>query len=122
MIKRKLLTTSAAILCLLSTVFATEQNHQQIIQQISTDLKFFSNNLATKISENTTLDSINKINHPQLKAVAKSLLDGTYNNQYRLTSFNAILNTKTLGKQLHIGDGYSNFENLTGIYLPLGKH
>ena len=89
---------------------------------IEKDLVFFSDPLASSLKKNVKEKDLDKIKTPELKAVAHQLLNKQYNTAYRLAEYPAWLAPTTLGKELMIGDGYSKYENMTGIYLPLGKH
>lgn len=86
------------------------------------ELEVFSDPLATGLTKGVKKKDIAKIKNEAIRAVAEKLVDGTYNTDYRLATYNAILSPRTLGRQLAIGDGYSKYENVTGIYLPVGKH
>jgi hypothetical protein len=89
---------------------------------VNKDLSLFQNNLATALKGNVKQKDIEKMATPQLKEVALSMLEKKYNPQYRIAEYQAYLAPTTLGKELMIGDGYSKYENMTGIYLPVGKH
>ena len=86
------------------------------------DLSFFKDNLATKLKKNITQQQIDNIKNEEIRNAATQMLKGEYDFTYRLATYKAYLSPKTLGENLSIGDGYSKYENITGIYLPLGKH
>lgn len=92
------------------------------LKTISNSLSIFSDPLATVLKTGIKTDEVNKISDPVIKDVALQLMKGTYDNKYKVNTYNALLSPTTLGKDLSIGDGYSKYENITGIYLPLGKH
>lgn len=86
------------------------------------DLTFFETPLALRLKSGVDEDDITKIKNESLKKVASSLLKGEYNQSYRFSNYEAVLDPTVLGRQLGIGDGYSKYENVTGIYLPKGQH
>jgi hypothetical protein len=104
------------------TQIAPEKETPTPKDQIEADLAFFSDPLATKLKSNVKKSDLQKIKHPALKEVASQLLDKKYQTDYKVASFSALLKPSTLGKQLVIGNGYSRFENMTGVYLPKGEH
>ncbi len=62
------------------------------------------------------------MNNSQLKAAAEAMRADNYSADFRIAEYKAFLCPEILGKQLRIGEGYSKFENMTGIYLPKGQH
>ncbi|UIR54524.1 M60 family metallopeptidase [Sphingobacterium sp. SRCM116780] len=86
------------------------------------DLQVFETPLAEKLRKGIKKSDLAKIQNPQIKEVALSILQNKYDNHYRLANYSALLNPDALGGQLMIGDGYSKYENMTGIYLPIGRH
>ena len=101
---------------------ALAQSPQGTNAAMTADFAVFADPLASTLKKDINLSAINKIKDPQIKAVAKELHAKTYDSDYRLASYKPILSPKVLGKSLAIGDGYSKYENVTGIYLPVGKH
>ena len=85
-------------------------------------LALFTTPMATSLKRGVKKTDIEKIENAQLRQAALSMLNGQYKQDYRVATFHAKLAPATLGKQLMIGDGYSKYENITGIYLPKGKH
>ena len=89
---------------------------------VKKDLAYFSSPMAQSLKPRFRKSDIEKIKSPQLKQLAGDLYNKQYNTAYRIAEYNALLAPKTLGNQLMIGDGYSKYENITGIYLPKGEH
>lgn len=110
-----------AVLCLLilNVVHAQTVMDSAVVQK---DLSFFSSPLAVSLKKNFKKRDIENIKTPELKEIARQLLKKKYDTQYRLAEYKAWLNPTALGKKLFIGDGYSKYEGITGIYLPEGKH
>lgn len=112
-------------LVLLCILFCLSNGYaQSSIDSISVkeDLTFFKDNLATKLKKNIKQQELDKIKNKEIRNAALQMLKGEYDFNYRLATYKAYLSPATLGRKLSIGDGYSKYENITGIYLPLGKH
>ena len=110
---------------LLIVAIGTLSGNAQSAKELSDvyrDLSVFETPLAVSLKKNVKKKDIDKIGNAQLKEVALALQKKAYNPQYRLATYKAWLTPTTLGQQLMIGDGYSKYEGITGIYLPVGKH
>ncbi|MCF3112209.1 M60 family metallopeptidase [Niabella sp. CC-SYL272] len=105
--------------CLLGWLIAGAQTPD--IAQIEKDLAVFKTPMALELKKRVKKKDIEKISDPQLKAVALSMADKKYQTDYRVADYRAWLKPTTLGRQLMIGDGYSKYEGITGIYLPVGR-
>ena len=115
----KTLLTLAASCLLTSTLWAqSAKDFKQAYQNLSV----FDDALATKLKPGIKKKQIEAITDPNIQKLAFDILAGKDKNQYRLATYNALLSPNTLGHQLAIGDGYSKYENVTGVYLPIGKH
>jgi len=57
-----------------------------------------------------------------LKNVAVQLLDGNYDPAYRAATYNAFPSPQALQRTIKLGDGFSRYENITGIHLGKGEH
>ncbi len=115
-------TIKLILLCLASTLFQVQAQSARELADIYADLSYFENPLALSLKKGTKKKDIGKIKNSQLKETARQLLAGEYDAQYRHAQYDSYLTPTTLGHHLMIGDGYSKYENMTGIYLPLGKH
>ena len=104
---------------LVTCVFAQSQEE---LADVRKDLSLFGDPVASRLRKGVKKSEIEKIKTPALKEAALAMLDKQYNTEYRLADYKAYLAPTTLGKELMIGDGYSKYENITGIYLPVGKH
>src|SRR5690606_19788024 len=110
------------LLLLASTLFQVRAQTASELAAVYADLSVFESPLAGSLKKGVTKKAIERIQNDQLKETARQLLAGQYDKQYRFASYEAYLTPTTLGHHLMIGDGYSKYENMTGIYLPLGKH
>ncbi|ERJ61262.1 M60 family metallopeptidase [Sphingobacterium paucimobilis] len=89
---------------------------------ITNSLSLFNDPVATALKKGVNTKEASQILDPVIRDVALQMLKGTYDNSFKLNTYKALLSPTTLGKELSIGDGYSKYENITGVYLPLGKH
>lgn len=94
----------------------------KIPAQVYRDLTVFKTPLATSLKKGIKRSVIEKMQTTELREVAMALFNKRYDKTYRVATFNPVLYPKTLGQQLKIGDGYSKYEGITGIYLPPGIH
>ncbi|GGH19104.1 hypothetical protein FAZ19_11090 [Sphingobacterium alkalisoli] len=92
------------------------------IKNAYASLTVFEDPLALKLKKGVKKADIDKIADPQIKEVALQLLADKYETAYRYASYPALLSPSILGRELSIGDGYSKYENITGVYLPKGRH
>ncbi len=90
--------------------------------EVDSAFSIFADKLMTTLKPGITQKKVDKISNLFVKTLATQILSGKYSLDYRLAGYKAYKNPSTLGEELHIGDGYSQYENMTGIYLPKGKH
>lgn len=90
--------------------------------EVYADLSLFEDPLASSLKRGVKKNDINKISNPLIKEVALQQLNGQYSSSYKNGTYKALLSPSLLGEQLSIGDGYSKYENITGVYLPVGQH
>lgn len=105
-----------------SIAFTSYGQNATELKEIYSDLSLFKDALATELNKNVTAKEISGIKNSEIRTVAEQLLSKSYDTQYRLNSFHSYLSPRTLGMELAIGDGYSKYENITGMFLPKGKH
>ncbi|MEG1934664.1 MAG: M60 family peptidase N-terminal accessory domain-containing protein, partial [Rikenellaceae bacterium] len=80
------------------------------------DLALFANEQLTSLKSGTKAKAIDKMESPDLKAVAIQMLKGTYPIKERLRSYKCYLSPFVLAK-LQKTSPYSQYENPTGIYF-----
>lgn len=64
---------------------------------------------------------IKAVKDPLLRQIAEQLYKNEYNTDYRVQKYSAIISPTATGKNLKIGNGFSRYENITGIFLPEGE-
>ncbi|MFD1770491.1 M60 family metallopeptidase [Sphingobacterium suaedae] len=116
--KKILITLSTAFLISSSCMSQSAQD----LHQAYLDLSVFQDGLASSLRKGVNKKQIAQIQNKDIRVLAENLLAGKKVDHYKLASYSALLSPKTLGRALSIGDGYSKYENVTGIYLPVGKH
>jgi hypothetical protein len=92
------------------------------LAKVKADLAVFDDALGLTLKKKVNKKSINAIANPKIKEVATAILANKYKPAYTYSTYKAILNPRTLGRDLSIGDGYSKYENVTGVYLEQGEH
>ncbi len=117
--KKVILTFTACLL--LHHAYVNAQSAKEL-KQAYEQLSIFQDPLATQLQNNIKLKQLNTIADPALKAHALRIFHNSQETRIRNRSYKAILSPTALGQDLAIGDGYSKFEHITGIYLPVGKH
>lgn len=82
----------------------------------------FTDGSCSALKKGVTLDQIASIENDFVRKLATALYHNLYPKEYRVTQYNAILNPSVLGQQLRIGDGFSRYQGITGMYLEKGEH
>ena len=85
------------------------------------DLAVFSNPMATKLKSGVSQKRIDAMTNADLKAAATAMKNKQYDTRFRLATYKAYLKPEILGKELHIGSGYSKYEGVTGVLLKKGE-
>ncbi|NKI25409.1 hypothetical protein HCG49_02405 [Arenibacter sp. 6A1] len=91
------------------------------IAAVYTDLSVFETPMALSLKKKVKKRDIASIKNERLRATAEALYAHEYDANFRMANYDAYLSPTVLGQQLMIGDGYSKYENITGIYVPTGK-
>lgn len=94
----------------------SEDNYAEIAE------KLFSDPLCTTLKKRISKRKIQKCENEELRNLAMSIYNKQYDMKFRVNSFKPVYSPNALGKLLHIGNGYSTFQHLTGIVLGPGKH
>ncbi|MCA0396294.1 MAG: M60 family metallopeptidase [Bacteroidetes bacterium] len=89
--------------------------------QVVNDLQVFADPLALTLKKGVKQARIDRMQNAALRATALALRNKNYLSAYRSADYSAWLSPEALGRELMIGDGYSRYENATGIYLPEGN-
>jgi hypothetical protein len=104
-------------LCSLTTVNASDD-----LEALKADMKFFTDPSCSELRAGVKSPDLGGFKSDLLKRVATELLNKTYDRRYRAGSYEAYPSPRELGKTLKLGDGFSRYENITGIYLEAGEN
>ncbi|MDX1363620.1 M60 family metallopeptidase [Arenibacter latericius] len=112
------------VIGLICTFFSIETFGQSAseIASLYNDLTIFETPMALSLKKKVKKRDIALMKNRSLRETASALYNNTYDTKFRMAKYEAYLSPKVLGQQLMIGDGYSKYENITGIYLSKGEH
>jgi hypothetical protein len=88
---------------------------------LQADMEFFTDSSCRQLRPNVQTQDLERFESALLKTVAASMLDGTYDRTYRAAEYKAYASPRALNESLKLGDGFSRYENITGIYLERGE-
>ena len=89
---------------------------------LEADMAFFTDGSCSQLKQGLTKKRLQGFKSELLKTVASGLLDGTYDKTYRAATYEAYPSPHALNKMLKLGNGFSRYENITGIYLETGEN
>ncbi len=92
------------------------------LEALQADGTFFTESSCSQLKTEVQPKDLEGFRSPLLKRLAAGLLDGTYDTTYRAARYEAYPSPRALDKTLKLGDGFSRYENITGIYLDAGEH
>ena len=92
------------------------------IQAYQADMTFFTDAGCSQLKTSVQLKDLDRFKSDLLKTVAARMLDATYDKTYRAASYEAYPSPRALDEGLKLGDGFSRYENITGIWLEPGEH
>ena len=91
-------------------------------QAITKDLNYFSDWTASELGKNFKKKQLKEFSSPLMKQLAEQMQAGTYQAGLLLKSYKPVPSNETLEKALKLYDGYSRYENITGVYLEKGEN
>ncbi len=91
-------------------------------ESLQADLKFFTDPSCRQLKRGVKERDLGVFQTEALRAVAKAMLGGVYDPVYRVAYYEAYSSPRELGKTLKLGEGFSRYENITGMYLKPGEH
>lgn len=87
---------------------------------LEADKQYFENDVFSMLKSGVTVEDINKITHPMVKAVAQELLNETYEKEFRVRTYQSCKDPAVVGKELTIGKR-SICDNPTGLFFEKDK-
>lgn len=88
---------------------------------IELSIPYFTDATCSELKAGFKAKDLKKIKNPDLRLLAKGLLDKTYDKTYRAASYKAYASVQALAEDLKLGNGFSQYENITGMYLEQGE-
>ena len=92
------------------------------IEALKADTAFFTDVSCRQLKTSVQLKDLERFQSDLLKTVATGILNATYDKTYRVASYEAYPSPRALDHALKLGDGFSRYENITGICLGSGEH
>ena len=89
-------------------------------EHIGNDLKLFKDSSCTSLKPD--VQDTSAFQSDAMKELADKILAGHYKPDYLYAEYRALPSPRQTGKNLRIGDGFSKYDNMTGVYLEKGKH
>ncbi|UCG47017.1 MAG: M60 family metallopeptidase [Phycisphaerales bacterium] len=92
------------------------------LDALKADMAFFTEPSCSQLKTAVKLKDLDHFKSDLLKTVAARMLNGTYDRTYRAAAYEAYPSTRELARTLKLGDGFSRYENITGICLDAGEN
>lgn len=93
-----------------------------LAEALQADLTFFTDATCRELKSSVRSNDLAAFKSDVLKSVAVRMIEGSYDRTCRVGIYEAYPSPRELGKKLKLGDGFSRYENITGIHLPAGEH
>ncbi|MEG1935154.1 MAG: M60 family metallopeptidase, partial [Rikenellaceae bacterium] len=93
---------------------------QNLDADLKSDSRFFTDPTCSALKQD--VKSVKKIKSPILKEIAREMLSNNYASDYLVAEYEAYPSPSVIGRVLKLGDGFSKYENITGVYLEKGEH
>ena len=82
----------------------------------------FKDALLTRLKRGITSEKIEKCRNAAIRELARSMSAKDYSTRFRVAQFKPAYSPNALGRMLHIGNGYSSYQHVTGIVMGPGEH
>ncbi len=114
--------TGSLFLLALLALGALPSGAAQNAEALRADTSFFTDKSCRKLKKEVQKKDLTRFRSKLLKNVAGQLLGGNYDATYRATTYRAYPSPQALQRTIKLGDGFSRYENITGIHLGKGEH
>lgn len=104
-------------MCSVAISYAQKLPTERMLQELYSDAQFFTDMSYTTLKKGA---KVKNIQNAALRAAAEKMAAGVYDTAYRAVSYKAYASPEALEKAIKLGDGFSKYENMTGMYLPAG--
>lgn len=98
------------------------RKQKQAVNLDSAASALFADPLLTKLKRRTSEKDIASCPDADLRALALQLHRKEYSQKFRVAHFEPVYSPEALGRLLHIGNGYSRYQHVTGMALGPGRH
>lgn len=88
---------------------------------LQNDTQFFTDSSCRELRSGLSSNLLAAFRSELLRTLAAGMFGGSYDTQCRVAEYQAYPSPRELGKKLKLGDGFSRYENITGIYLDAGE-
>ena len=92
------------------------------IDALKADMSFFTEPSCRELNDGVGKGDLGRFESDLLEKVASGLLNGKYDKTYRAADYEPYPSSRALQKAIKLGDGFSRYENITGMVLDAGKH
>lgn len=93
---------------------------QNTKENITADAKLFKDSACSKLK--TDVWNTTKFKSDAMKDMAEKMIKKEYKPDYLMAEYEAYPTPQVIGKTLKLGDGFSKYENMTGVFLDKGQH
>jgi hypothetical protein len=114
---KRLILSISLLSCLSATCYAAND-----VESLSADMQFFADPSCSQLKADFSSTDLTGFKSELLKSVAAALLQGTYDKTYRAACYEAYPSSRELRETLKLGNNFSRYENITGIYLEAGEN
>lgn len=108
------------LFCLLSVMTFAQSKHYSR-EAVAADRKYFTDQTCTQLAKGVKAKDLKEFNSPLLQQVASEMLAGKYDKTYKAAFYEAYPTNEVLAKTIKLNNGFSRYENITGIYLEKGE-
>jgi hypothetical protein len=91
-------------------------------QAMKADTAYFTDASCRQLKPAVQVKDLEGLKSALLKKVAAEMLKGTYDTAYRAADYEAYPSPRALARDLKLGEGFSRYENITGICLEPGEN
>jgi len=106
----------------LAPALARDEKAAIDVAALKADMNFFTDESCRTLKASVKAGELGRFKSDLLKKVASELLKGTYDTSYRAATYKAYPSPAALNRTIKLGDGFSRYENITGMHLAKGKH
>ncbi len=92
------------------------------LEALTFDMRFFTDTSCSELRPDLGSSDLEKFKSELLRTVATALINRTYDKTYRAANYEAYPSSRELARMIKLGDGFSRYENITGVCLDEGEN